>query len=402
MMMVALLLVLAGVIWMRNVGLPRIPLSHPEAAEQPMVAPAAKQLEAPQPIAIDRTAQVVVLGYHRFVEKVRRPDTEITPADFEAQMKTLKAKGIEVISLADFAAWRRGEKSIPPASAIIAIDDGYRQAYDVAWPILKQLGYPFAVFIYTDYVRGGPKSGGGSMSWEQLAELRDAGVEIESHTISHADLTHRKTAPNGQDYETWLWKELAGSKALLEQKLGIKVTAVALPYGRSNETVREVAARAGYEMIFTVNGGKLGFDTPPDALGRFMLDSSKPKIFSTAIAFDRGGSDGTATAIPSQLLDLQPADGAMIRELRPLIRANLNPFGAIETDSVALRISGIGTVPAAFDPGTGVVTSQMSQDLRPASYTAIVSARVDGRKLEARWQFTVESSNRAAGSIGSP
>ena len=63
---------------------------------------------------IDQNAQVVIFGYHRFVNNVRRPDTEITPAAFEAQMKELKDKNITVIPMQDFLAWRRGEKSIPP------------------------------------------------------------------------------------------------------------------------------------------------------------------------------------------------------------------------------------------------------------------------------------------------
>ena len=59
--------------------------------------------------AIDQNAQVVVLGYHRFVKNVRRPDTEITPEAFEAQMQELKNKNISVIPMQDFLAWRRGE-----------------------------------------------------------------------------------------------------------------------------------------------------------------------------------------------------------------------------------------------------------------------------------------------------
>src|SRR5438309_2100832 len=61
---------------------------------------------------VDQTAQVLVFGWHRFVQKVKRPDTEITPQDFEKQMQELKDKGITVIAMQDFLAWRRSEKSI--------------------------------------------------------------------------------------------------------------------------------------------------------------------------------------------------------------------------------------------------------------------------------------------------
>ena len=71
-----------------------------------------------------RTAQVIVFGYHRFEKKVRRPDTEITPEAFEAQMQELKDENIPVIGMQDFLAWKRGEKAIPPHAAIITIDDG--------------------------------------------------------------------------------------------------------------------------------------------------------------------------------------------------------------------------------------------------------------------------------------
>ena len=371
------------------------------AAENPSANPAAAKAVTATPVPTDRSAQVIVLGYHRFPDKVRHPDTEITPADFAAQMKALKDQGIAVISLADFAAWRRGEKNIPPRSAIICIDDGYRQAYDVAWPVLKQLGYPFTLFIYTDYVRGGPKSGGGSLSWEQLAELRDAGVDIQSHTVSHPDLRGKKgRAP--ADYEAWLWNELNGSKEQIEQKLGIKVTALALPYGHSSEHIREVAAKAGYEMVFTVNGVKLGCDTPADALGRFMIDSSKPKIFATAVTFDRAGRADSAAPVAVHTLHPQPADGATVRDPKPVIRADLSALGVIENGSVTLRVSGVGAVPAVVDAASGTVSGQLAEKLRPGAATVILSARVDGRKVEAHWSFTVQDGEAAAAAKSPP
>ena len=64
---------------------------------------------------IDQAAEVVVFGYHRFEKKIHRPDTEITPEAFEAQMQELKDKKIAVISMQDFLAWKRGEKRHPVA-----------------------------------------------------------------------------------------------------------------------------------------------------------------------------------------------------------------------------------------------------------------------------------------------
>jgi peptidoglycan/xylan/chitin deacetylase (PgdA/CDA1 family) len=278
-------------------------------ASQPLKSvPSVERLAAP---VVDHTAQVIVLGYHRFVDKVRHPDTEITRAEFEAQMQALKDQGIAVISMDDFLAWRHEQKSLPPRCALITIDDGYNVGYTVAWPILKEFGYPFTMFIYTDYVRGGPKAGGGSMTWEQLAEMRDAGVSIQSHTVSHPDLRRKKAGASQAGYDEWLWNELHGSKAMIEERLGIKVTALALPYGLANDHVREVAAKAGYEMVFTVNGEKVGFSTPMEALGRYVVQAHQPKLFKMATTFEgTPAAPASAFAVHEPHNDAPPAEAA--------------------------------------------------------------------------------------------
>jgi peptidoglycan/xylan/chitin deacetylase (PgdA/CDA1 family) len=88
----------------------------------------------------------------------------------------------------DFLAWRRSDKNIPARSAIVTFDDGWKSQYDVAWPIMKKYGYPMTLFIYTEGVRGGSLGGGEAITWEQLAEMRDAGVDIQAHSATHQDL----------------------------------------------------------------------------------------------------------------------------------------------------------------------------------------------------------------------
>ena len=96
---------------------------------------------------VDQTAQAIIFCYHRLVDKIRYPGTEITPAAFEAQMKELKDRGITVIPMQDLLAWKRGEKNIPPRCAVVSFDDGWKSQYEVAWPIMKKYGYPFTMFI---------------------------------------------------------------------------------------------------------------------------------------------------------------------------------------------------------------------------------------------------------------
>src|SRR5205807_1215240 len=227
------------------------------ATATPVVA-ASPKIKKP---VVDQTAQTIIFCYHLLVDKVRYPGTEITPAAFEAQMKELKDRGITVISMQDLLAWKRGEKNIPPRAAVVSFDDGWKSQYEVGWPIMKKYGYPFTMFIYTEGVRGGSLGGGEAITWEQLADMRDNGVDIEGHTATHQDLREghtitliaggkrSRTKVTGPQYEQWMQNEVVGSKQLLEQRLGIKVNCFAVPFGNYNEHVKEIARNSGYEAM---------------------------------------------------------------------------------------------------------------------------------------------------------
>jgi peptidoglycan/xylan/chitin deacetylase (PgdA/CDA1 family) len=354
---------------------------------------------------VDQTAQTIVFGYHRFVDKVKRPDTEITPADFEAQMKQLKDAGITVIGLQDFLTWRRGDKNIPPRCAIISFDDGWKSQYDVGWPIMKKYGYPFTMFIYTEGVQGGHFGGGQAITWEQLGEMRDAGVDIEAHSETHQDLRKpydkvAKKRLSPPEYEQWLHNEIFGCKELLEQRLGIKVNCFAVPYGFYNQHIKDVCKSAGYEAVFTVYGQPLTYKSPPiDSLGRFMIEANKPKVFADAVKMIGASTGGAAAvaAVGAENLSTQPADGATVRTAMPLIKANLSSISGIDPGSVQMRVSGLGAVPASYDPKTGVVSYQVTQRLHDKTCTVIVSAKSEGKKVETHWTFGVEE-----GAAGGP
>src|SRR5437868_5974986 len=388
--------------------------SSPAAAAIAAASVAAASPKITKPV-VDQTAQTLIFCYHRLVDKVRYPGTEITPAAFEAQMKELKDKGVTVISMQDLLAWKRGEKNIPPRCAVITFDDGWKSQYEVAWPILKKFGYPVTMFIYTEGVRGGSLGGGGAITWEQLADMRDNGVDIEAHSATHQDLREGHTITviepggkrsrkklTGADYEKWVQNEVVGCKELLEQRLGIKVNCFAVPFGNYNEHVKELARNAGYEAMFTVYGQPITFTSPLDSIGRYAIEANKPKVFADAVKMI-GTSTGGAAAVAevgAKDLGTQPADGETVRNAQPLIKANLSGIGQIEPGSVQMRVSGLGVVPANFDPKTGLVSYQVTQKLREKSCSVFVSAKSAGKKVEAHWTFGIEEG--AAGGITSP
>src|SRR5204862_4493306 len=265
----------------------------------------------------------------------------------------------------------------------------------------------FTMFIYTEGVRGGALGGGGAITWEQLADMRDNGVDIEAHSATHQDLREghtitlaspggkkTRTKLTGPQYEQWVQNEVVGSKQLLEQRLGIKVNCFAVPFGNYNEHVKEIARNAGYEAMFTVYGQPITWTSPMDALGRYAIEANKPKVFEDAvkmIASSSGGPGGPAVAeVGSANLQTEPADGSTVRTALPLIKANLSQIGQIDPASVQLRISGLGVVPASFDPKTGTVSYQVTQKLREKSCTVILSAKSGDKKVETHWTFGID------------
>src|SRR5256886_958808 len=368
------------------------------------VAPVAASPKITKPV-VDQTAQAIIFCYHLLVDKVRYPGTEITPAAFEAQMKGLKDHGITVISMQDLLAWKRGEKNIPPRCAVITFDDGYKAQYEVAWPILKKYGYPFTMFIYTEGVRGGSLGGGGAITWEQLADMRDNGVDIQAHSATHQDLREghnimlaapggkrTRTKLTGPQYEQWVQNEVVGSKELLEQRLGIKVNCFAVPFGNYNEHVKEIARNAGYEAMFTVYGQPITFTSAMDSIGRYAIEANKPKVFEDAIKMIGASTSGGAPVAEVGAPDLatQPADGETVHTALPLIKANLSALGQIEPGSVQMRVSGLGAVPANFDPKSGTVSYQVTQKLHEKSCGVMISAKSQGKKVETHWTFGIE------------
>ena len=395
------------------------PAPAPATAAAVTAPPAAAAKAEPKPAAppkpaVNTTASVMVLCYHNIEDKSAMKALTITIAEFEKQLQAIKDEGFSVIGMQDFLAWRRSEKEIPAKSCIITIDDGWVSGYTNAWPLLKKFGYPFTLFIYVNYVG----SGGKSLSWEQLAEMRDAGVDIQSHTYSHsnlrspgsgvdrrtAELVRKDIAELGKD--GWLKKEIAGSKEMLEKQLGIKVTALAYPFGIFTQEARKAVADAGYEAAFTVYGQRLTHSSPFDLLGRYAIEAAKPVIFTNALAMIGGGGGAEGAAPPSSQLAAtsmvtQPMEGETIRDPNPTLKVNLETLGEVDPESVEMRLSGIGALKVKYDPTTKMAEAKVTQRLRDTEYMVILSAKVNGRKTEARWSFKFDP-NAPAGAAPEP
>ncbi len=329
-------------------------LSQPELFEavEPPAAPKAV------PFELNKAAVVSILGYHDFKE--RGGEAMVISAEkFRQQMQFIKDSKIPVIPLEDLVAWQAGRKNIPQECFVITMDDGWEGVYRHAWPVLKEFGFPFTVYLYKNYVN----IGGRSLSWAQIREMMASGLcTVGSHSVSHESMTARK-GRDDEAYHEWLRHELVASKEFLEKNLGITCVSFAYPYGNYNAAIRDLGIAAGYTSLVTVNGSKVRWDTHPGDLGRFIIHGVNDAVFQLAVSFrgrgPAGGSLIAANAINEQgepLLKLSPPMNATITERRPRLEADLSGLGPLLPDSIKMHIAGIGSVQPVYDPASGLLT----------------------------------------------
>jgi len=193
---------------------------------------------------------VPVLAYHNI--SPRKPDKTTVMQDmFEQQMAFLKDKGYRVITMDQFFDFLDFKVSVPPRSVVITIDDGWLSAYEIAFPILKKHGYPATLFIYTDIISRNPNT----VSWSQLLEMSNQGIEVGSHGMSHRNLTLPGNKETFKEYFNNLEKELSGSKDIIKKRLNREVKYLAYPYGDTTPLVVEMAKKLGYRGALGVKKG---------------------------------------------------------------------------------------------------------------------------------------------------
>jgi poly-beta-1,6-N-acetyl-D-glucosamine N-deacetylase len=212
------------------------------------VGPAlAAQLSArPFPQIHDRArlAKVPVIMYHDILPK-KEVFFDVTPAEFEADLKLIQQKGLTPISLDQLVAHLSTGMPLPEKPILLTFDDGYSGHYRYVYPLLKRYGYPGVFAIYTAKV--GTNQGRSSLTWDELKEMAaDPLVTIAAHSITHPpDL--------GELDGDRLRREVVESKRILEERLGITINDFVYPAGKYNAQVENWVKLAGYRSALTMD-----------------------------------------------------------------------------------------------------------------------------------------------------
>ncbi len=198
-----------------------------------------------------------VLIYHKFGEE-QHPTTNISRANFVRQMAYLREQGYQVLPLARIVDMLHGASTLPDKTVAITIDDGYESVYTVAWPILKQYGYPFTVFLYAKAVERKYRD---FLTWQQIEEMQAAGVDFQDHGYNHAYLGIKPVGMTDQEYADWILFDLARGRAVLQHHLGGGGSFLALPYGEYNSIIADQCRKIGYRAVFSQDPGSVSSST---------------------------------------------------------------------------------------------------------------------------------------------
>ncbi|MCA9949253.1 MAG: polysaccharide deacetylase family protein [Anaerolineales bacterium] len=225
-----------------STSIPTIPIVTATATTPP-------PLPTPQGV-YSWTLKVPILMYHYIsvppedADKYRL-DLSVSPADFHDQMAYLAENGYETIDLYDLSQAITAKKELPEKPVIITLDDGYKDNYENAFPILQEFGHKATFFVVTEYIDKGFEE---YMTWEMVEELASAGMRIEPHSKTHPDLS-------GQERDYIIY-EVLGSQESIAAHIGYTPRYFCYPGGRYDDTTLEIISELDFWGAVTTAGGQ--------------------------------------------------------------------------------------------------------------------------------------------------
>lgn len=195
---------------------------------------------------------IPILMYHQIEELPERASPfrylNVTPRDFARQMRWLKRAGWTGLAVRDLAPYLSGERSGKVVG--LTFDDGFRNVYANALPVLTTLGFTATTYFVTSQIGGfnGWDTGLGAarsecMSKQEVRHWASLGHEAGSHTLDHVRLSAMAPAD--------AQRQIADSRRALEDVTGQPVDGFAYPYGDVSAPVRSMVADAGYALGVT-------------------------------------------------------------------------------------------------------------------------------------------------------
>jgi len=215
----------------------------------PTIAPSPTPFYEPTPVDPNYSLAVPILMYHYLSEPPAYADAirlnlSVTPTLFEEHLAYLQAEGYETISLETLYLAMTEQRSLPEKPIILSFDDGYRDAYEYAFPLLKKYDYTATFFVFTQPI---DTYNIDFLTWEMITEMHEAGMEFGSHSYTHPDMRNRDV--------DFLIYQILGSKEAIEARIGKPVKFFCYPSGKYDQQVIDVLASANFWGAVTTRWG---------------------------------------------------------------------------------------------------------------------------------------------------
>src|SRR3990167_2871406 len=226
----------------------------------------------------DDTINIPILCYHN-LSKING-SMNMTPEKFESEIKWLKDNGFTIIPLKEAVEYLQGKRATLPAkSIVVTADDGWKSVYTYMLPIIRKYNIPVTLFIYPQTISEGKNA----MTWDDLKELQQTKLfDIQGHTYWHPNFKKEKRHLSAAGFEKFVNEQLVKSKKILEDKLGTKVTLLALAFCIFDDFFQPAGAKTGYEMAFSIDARTANRSYKAMAQPRFMIiDGQSMKTFAT-------------------------------------------------------------------------------------------------------------------------
>jgi len=212
----------------------------------------------------------IVITYHRINDDDDDPYISVSTLNFRRQMEYLK-RDFEVVSLNTMIS---GKGPAGKDRVSITFDDGYKDNYLNAYPILKESGLPATIFISTGAI-GSEKR----LSADEIRKMKDDGIDFGSHTVTHPVLSKISIEQAAA--------EILDSKKSLEGLLNEKVGYFAYPFGKKahfNGQITDIIRNAGYKAAFTTENGEVTDTSEPFSLARVGIRNCPLFVFKARIS----------------------------------------------------------------------------------------------------------------------
>lgn len=222
----------------------------------------------PTPDGVPRRVVVPVLMYHHVSEPdstadaIRR-DLSVSPEDFEAQLRYLIERGFEPVTLESLVTYLQLGHPLPPKPVILTFDDGFKDQYTNAYPLLRKYGFVSTFFVITRFA---DEERPEYMSWLEIERLHADGMEIGSHSYTHPSLY-------GKSFDYVVWQVL-GSQEAIEARTQEPVRFFSYPSGQYDQLTIDVLRSAGYWCAVTVESGAMQTAERPFELKRIRVRGS--------------------------------------------------------------------------------------------------------------------------------